>query len=73
MVVLGLAPNHDASVCVVIDGKIISAITRERLSRKKKDRYVTQRMIDYVLSDANITIDDVDYVCDNIKKYLGSK
>jgi len=62
MVVLGLAPNHDASVCVVIDGKIVSAITRERLSRKKKDRYVTQRMVDYVLSDANITIDDVDYV-----------
>lgn len=62
MIVLGLSPNHDASVCIVIDGKIVSAITRERLSRKKKDRYVTQRMLDYVLNDAGITIDDVDYV-----------
>jgi carbamoyltransferase len=62
MVVLGLSPNHDASVCLVIDGKIVSAISRERLSRKKKDRYVTQRMIDYVLKQGGITIDDVDYV-----------
>ena len=62
MVVLGLSPNHDASVCIIIDGKIISAISRERLSRRKKDRYVTQRMLDYVLGEANITIDDVDYV-----------
>jgi len=36
MVVLGLTPNHDASACVIIDGKIVSAITRERLSRHKK-------------------------------------
>jgi carbamoyltransferase len=62
MVVLGLAPNHDSSVCIIVDGTIVAAITRERLSRKKKDRYVTQRMIDYVLSKANLTINDVDYV-----------
>ena len=34
MVVLGLSLNHDASVCVIIDGKIVSAISRERLCRQ---------------------------------------
>lgn len=62
MTVLGIAPNHDASVCIIRDGKIITAITRERLSRSKKDRFITQRMLDYVLDEACITIHDVDYV-----------
>ena len=62
MIVLGISPNHDSSICVVKDGKIISAISRERLSRVKKDRYITQYMMDYVLGEAGITIDDVDYV-----------
>jgi len=62
MVVLGISPNHDATVCIVQDGVILAAISRERLSRKKKDRYITQRMIDYVLEKSELTIDDVDYV-----------
>jgi len=62
MVVLGLTMNHDSSVCIVKDGVILSAITRERISRVKKDRYVTQKMLDYVLEDSGITMDDVDYV-----------
>ena len=62
MIVLGISPNHDSSLCVVKDGEIVSAISRERLSRVKKDRYITQYMMDYVLDEAGITIDDVDYV-----------
>lgn len=62
MIVLGISPNHDATVCIIKDGKILSAISRERLSRIKKDRYITQRMLDYVLDESGITIDDVDYV-----------
>ena len=62
MVVLGISPNHDSSLCLVVDGKIVSAISRERLSRVKKDRYITQPMMDYVLGEAGLTINDVDYV-----------
>jgi len=62
MVVLGISPNHDATVCIVQDGVILAAIARERLSREKKARHVTQKMIDYVLEKSNLTIDDVDYV-----------
>lgn len=62
MVVLGLSPNHDSSVALVVDGTIVSAISRERLSRVKKDRYITEDMVNYVLSEANLTINDIDYV-----------
>lgn len=62
MVVLGLSLNHDASVCVIIDGKIVSAISRERLCRQKKARFIREYTIEYVLDEAGITIDDVDYV-----------
>ena len=62
MVVLGISPNHDATVCIVKDGVILAAIARERLSRVKKDRHITQRMIDYVLDKSNLTVDDIDYV-----------
>ena len=62
MVVLGISPNHDSVLCIVKDGKILSAISRERISRVKKDRYITQKMMDYVLDHAGMTIDDIDYV-----------
>ena len=62
MVVLGISPNHDSALCIVKDGKILSAISRERISRVKKDRYITQKMMDYVLDHAGMTIDDIDYV-----------
>ena len=62
MIVLGVSPNHDASLCVVKDGKILAALCRERLSRQKKDQYITHQMIQNVLDIAGITLDDIDYV-----------
>ena len=62
MVVLGLTLNHDASICVIVDGKIVSAISRERLCREKKARYIREYTLQYVLEEAGLTIDDVDYV-----------
>ena len=62
MTILGVSPNHDASLCVVRDGKILAAISRERFSRKKKDRFITQKMVNRVLKIAGIQIDDIDYV-----------
>jgi len=62
MIVLGISPNHDSSLCVVKDGKIIAALSRERLSRRKKDRYITRRMLNLVLDMADITLEQVDYV-----------
>ena len=60
MTILGVSPNHDASLCVVRDGKILAAISRERFSRKKKDRFITQKMVNRVLKIAGIQIDDIE-------------
>ena len=36
-VILGLASSHDASACVFIDGALASAVSEERVTRRKND------------------------------------
>jgi carbamoyltransferase len=36
-VILGLASSHDASACVFIDGTLASAVSQERVTRRKND------------------------------------
>lgn len=62
MIVLGLNFHHDASASIVIDGKLEVAIASERITRKKKDKYIGPEVINYVLEAANITLDDIDYI-----------
>ena len=62
MVVLGISPNHDASLCIVKDGKILAAIARERFSRIKKDRFITAKMVEQLLDIANLKLEDIDCV-----------
>lgn len=63
MLVLGFNfAGHDASACLLEDGKIIAAITLERLSRIKKDVSFPLLSIDKVLEITNKTLDDVDLV-----------
>lgn len=62
MIVLGLSFCHDASACVIVDGQIKSAISRERLCRIKAAEYIRQPMLEYVLEKAGVTLDEIDYV-----------
>ena len=62
MKVLGLSVGHDASACLVIDGKVISAISTERLDRVKKSDDLNWDVINYVLEPNGLTIDDIDMV-----------
>lgn len=65
-VILGINFHHDASACVVKDGKILSAIATERLTKRKKDFYDTKNETTYyVLDAAGISLKDVDYVAVN--------
>jgi carbamoyltransferase len=66
MIILGLNYGHDGSACVVKDGKLISAISSERITKVKKDDGLTDEVIDYVLDCANININDIDEIalCD---------
>lgn len=62
MIILGLNLGHDASVSLLKDGKVISSISCERIYRLKKTSYIDWVAIDYVLSDSNISFDEVDYI-----------
>lgn len=68
MIILGLHFGHDGSACVVKNGKLVSAISTERITRVKKESGLTNEVIDYVLDAAGITIDDVDHIA--LAEYL---
>ena len=61
-IVLGLNLGHDGSAAIVKNGRLVSAISRERLSRKKKDTGVSKAEIDYVLDIAGCKLTDVDVI-----------
>jgi carbamoyltransferase len=61
MIVLGLNFGHDASVCVTRNGKILSIIERERISRVKHAATLDYLTVESALSTAGIEIKDVDY------------
>jgi carbamoyltransferase len=62
MVILGLGFGHDGSACIIKDGKLVSAIETERLTREKHAWGVTHEVIDYVLEEANVSFDDIDCI-----------
>ncbi|WP_338883074.1 carbamoyltransferase C-terminal domain-containing protein [Xenorhabdus sp. TH1] len=62
MIVLGLSNNDYAGVCLIIDGIIVSAAHEERFTRIKAHSTFPQQAIDYVLSENNLKLDDIDLI-----------
>ena len=63
MIVLGLAYHyHDSSAALVRDGVLVAASCEERFSRRKHDPSFPELAIAFVLRQAGLTIDDVDFV-----------
>jgi carbamoyltransferase len=60
--ILGTSLSHDGSSCLMKNGRILVAIEKERLSRKKHDGFNDDLTIDYCLISAGITMDDVDLI-----------
>lgn len=60
--VLGLNFGHDASATVVEDGRILSYVARERLSRTKHALGLDMQVIDVALREAERRIHDLDAV-----------
>ena len=60
--ILGLHFGHDGSACIVKDGRLVSAISTERLNGIKKFYGVTSETIDYVLDKAGIGYEDIDFI-----------
>jgi carbamoyltransferase len=64
--VLGInAYDHDVSACLLRDGEIAFAISKERITREKHDTGFYQEVVDYCLAAEDISLDDVDLVVRN--------
>ena len=50
-VVLGVNCSHDAAACVAVDGRIVSAVSEERLNRLKHCFGWPRHSVDYVMSE----------------------
>tara|TARA_B100000886_G_scaffold333338_1_gene287231 strand:- start:59020 stop:60720 length:1701 start_codon:yes stop_codon:yes gene_type:complete len=63
MLILGIfAYQHDASACLVENGKLISFIEEERLNRERHSAAFPELSIKYLLKQHNKTLDDINYV-----------
>src|SRR5262245_58507609 len=64
--VLGInAYDHDVSACLLRDGEIAYAISKERITRRKHDGGFFQEVVDYCLDAGGIALDDVDLIVRN--------
>ena len=62
-IILGIASSHDSSACVFRDGRLVSAISEERISRIKCDGgHLPGLAIDACLAQAGLTRRDVEHV-----------
>ena len=64
--ILGINAYHgDSAACIVVDGELIAAVEEERFKRVKHWAGFPAESISYCLSEANITLKDIDYVAIN--------
>jgi carbamoyltransferase len=62
-VVVGVsALFHDAACCILVDGRLCAAAQEERFSRLKHDPSIPKHAFRWCLSEAGVTIADVDCV-----------
>lgn len=62
MIILGIHDGHNASAALLVDGKLVSAVAEERLSREKHHYGFPHHAIKAILKDTNITIEQIDRV-----------
>jgi len=62
MIILGICLTYQSSACLMINGKVISAVSEERFSRIKDDERYPKQAIDYILKSNNIKVSEIDYV-----------
>jgi carbamoyltransferase len=60
MIILGISNNDYAGACLIINGKIFAAASEERFTRVKAHKVFPAKAIEYVLSQAELELKDVD-------------
>ena len=67
MKIIGINAFHaDSSACLVVDGKLISAVEEERFNRIKHWAGFPINSIKYCLKSSNLEISDIDHISINI-------
>ncbi|MEO1878954.1 MAG: carbamoyltransferase N-terminal domain-containing protein, partial [Methylococcales bacterium] len=61
---------HDSAVALVIDGEIVAAAQEERFTRKKHDPSYPVNAINYCLSEAGLSLRQIDYIAFYDKPFL---
>ena len=62
MIILGVCDGHDSGAALLADGEVVSAVSEERLSRKKRSPGFPSRAIESCLDLAGVGPGDVDLV-----------
>jgi carbamoyltransferase len=63
MRILGISAfYHDSAAALLVDGKPVAAAQEERFTRKKHDPGFPEHAIRYCLSEAGLSLDDVDHI-----------
>ena len=71
MQILGLSAfYHDSAAALVRDGKIVAAAQEERFTRKKHDSEFPINAVEYCLSAADTTADQIKHVAFYDKPFL---
>jgi carbamoyltransferase len=69
--ILGISAfYHDSAAALIIDGEIIAAAQEERFTRKKHDPSYPVNAINYCLSEAGLSLGQVDYIAFYEKPFL---
>ena len=61
---------HDSAAALIVDGEIIAAAQEERFTRKKHDPSYPVNAINYCLSEAGLSLGQVDYIAFYEKPFL---
>ncbi|MDC1446938.1 carbamoyltransferase [Candidatus Thioglobus sp.] len=69
--ILGISAfYHDSAAAILIDGEIIAAAQEERFTRNKHDPSYPSEAINYCLTEANLSFDQIDYIVFYDKPFL---
>ena len=69
--ILGISAfYHDSAATLIEEGKIIAAAQEERFTRKKHDPSYPYNAIEYVLSEANLKLSEIDHIVFFEKPFL---
>ena len=67
MIVLGIHDGHNSGASLFKDGKLLSAISEEKISRKKNEYGFPKKSIDFILKHNNISKNQVDKIAVSTK------